>query len=154
MRKLNAASDLYENFTGHRANTVEKRQLAKGGVFLKIGYLDFLKLANGQEIQFAPKSTELLSSHDGLSFHGLGNNLIPVNFKTKVKGVPKARGHAGQALVKIKAIGYTTRRDGVIERYIHTFKKKARPQLLFLTRNHLQSLGGVFDFTELGFVDR
>ena len=141
MKKIEAASDLYEDFSGHRANTIEKRQLTKSGVFLKIGTLDFLTLDNGQKIKFDPKSTELLATYNGKEFHALGKDIKPAAFKSL-------------GVVKIRNIGYTTRRDGMIEKYIHTFKLKARPQLMYLTRNHLQSLGGVFDFTELGFVDR
>lgn len=50
---------------------------------------------------------------------------------------------------------YTTIRDGVEEKYIHKFKKSARP---LLASSHdgqqLIILGGEYDFTELGIVDR
>ena len=55
----------------------------------------------------------------------------------------------------IDFIGYTTVRDGVTEKYIHKFKKNCRP---LFTVSHdgklLFMLGGSYDFTELGIVDR
>lgn len=56
---------------------------------------------------------------------------------------------------EIDFIGYTTVRDGVIERYKHDFKKKARP-LFCVTPDGQQIvlLGGAYDFTERGIIDR
>lgn len=52
-------------------------------------------------------------------------------------------------------IGYTTVRDGKTEKYIHKFKKNCRPHF---TVSHdgkqLFMLGGSYDFTELGIVDK
>lgn len=52
-------------------------------------------------------------------------------------------------------IGYTTVRDGQTEKYIHKFKKNCRPHF---TVSHdgkqLFMLGGSYDFTELGIVDK
>jgi hypothetical protein len=49
---------------------------------------------------------------------------------------------------------YTTERDGVMEKYIHEFKKRARP---LLCSSHdgqaLYLLGGDFTFTHRGIVD-
>lgn len=50
---------------------------------------------------------------------------------------------------------YTTVRDGKTEKYVHKFKKTARP--LLITSHDGQQLiilGGEYDFTELGIVDR
>lgn len=54
----------------------------------------------------------------------------------------------------VDAISYQTTRDGKVEKYIHTFKKKARP-LLAVSHDGKAAfmLGGAFTFTELGFVD-
>lgn len=54
----------------------------------------------------------------------------------------------------VDAISYQTIRDGKVEKYIHTFKKNARP-LLAVSHDGKQAymLGGAFTFTELGFVD-
>ena len=55
----------------------------------------------------------------------------------------------------IDFIGYTTVRDGVTEKYIHKFTKKCRP--LFSVSHdgkQLFMLGGSYDFTELGIVDK
>lgn len=55
----------------------------------------------------------------------------------------------------VDGILYTTVRDGKIEKYIHKFKGKARP---LFTVSHdgkqLYMLGGSYDFTELGIVDK
>lgn len=50
---------------------------------------------------------------------------------------------------------YTTIRDGVTEKYVHKFKLKSRP-LLCTSHDGTQLiiLGGEYDFTELGIVDR
>jgi hypothetical protein len=55
----------------------------------------------------------------------------------------------------IDGIMYTTVRDGVEEKYVHQFKKKARPLFCVSpdgTQIHL--MGGEYDFTERGIVDR
>lgn len=55
----------------------------------------------------------------------------------------------------IDGILYTTVRDGKTEKYIHKFKKNCRP---LFTVSHdgkqLFMLGGAYDFTELGIVDK
>ena len=55
----------------------------------------------------------------------------------------------------IDGIMYTTVRDGVTEKYVHQFKKKARP--LFCVSHdgkQIYLVGGEYDFTERGIVDR
>jgi hypothetical protein len=55
----------------------------------------------------------------------------------------------------IDFIGYTTVRDNVIEKYIHKFKKNCRP--LFCVSHdgkQIYLLGGSYDFTERGIVDK
>lgn len=55
----------------------------------------------------------------------------------------------------VDGILYTTVRDGVVEKYIHKFKKDCRP--LFCVSHdgkQLFMLGGSYDFTERGIVDR
>lgn len=55
----------------------------------------------------------------------------------------------------IDGLMYTTVRDGKTERYIHEFKKNARP-LFCVSHDGKQIflLGGSYDFTERGIVDR
>ena len=49
---------------------------------------------------------------------------------------------------------YTTVRDGEVEKYIHRFKKSARPLLVASHDGKLLGLvGGNFEFTERGIVD-
>lgn len=61
----------------------------------------------------------------------------------------------GLVIGKLDGVLYTARRDGKDEKYIHRFKRKARP---LLAASHdgqsLRILGGEFDFTEAGIVDR
>lgn len=55
----------------------------------------------------------------------------------------------------IDGIMYTTVRDGQVEKYVHQFKKKARP--LFCVSHdgkQIHLIGGEYDFTERGIVDR
>lgn len=55
----------------------------------------------------------------------------------------------------IDGVLYTTVRDGETEKYIHKFKKNCRP-LFCVTHDGKQifMLGGSYDFTERGIVDR
>ena len=55
----------------------------------------------------------------------------------------------------LDGVMYTTVRDGKKEKYIHRFKLKSRP-LLITSHDGTQLiiLGGEYDFTELGIVDR
>lgn len=50
---------------------------------------------------------------------------------------------------------YTTRRDGNLERYIHRFKRNSRPLLATSSDGkQLYLLGGAYDFTDRGIVDK
>lgn len=54
----------------------------------------------------------------------------------------------------IDGVMYTTVRDGVVEKYIHQFKKKSRP--LFCVSpdgKQIHLIGGEYNFTERGIVD-
>lgn len=56
---------------------------------------------------------------------------------------------------EIDFIGYTTVRDGVKEKYIHKFKRSAKPDFAVShDGKQLHLLGGNYDFTEQGIVDR
>ena len=55
----------------------------------------------------------------------------------------------------VDGILYTTVRDGRTEKYIHRFKRNCRPQLCASHDGKiLVMLGGAFQFTERGIVDR
>lgn len=63
--------------------------------------------------------------------------------------------HAALAIGKVDGILYSTVRDGVAEKYIHRFKSSSRP--LFLASpdgKQLYLIGGSYNFTELGIVDK
>jgi len=59
------------------------------------------------------------------------------------------------AVGELDFIGYSAIRDGVLEKYIHRFKQNARP-LFAVTPDGSQIvlIGGSYDFTERGIVDR
>lgn len=55
----------------------------------------------------------------------------------------------------VDGVMYTTVRDNQIEKYIHKFKKNCRPLLCVSSDGkQLFMLGGAYDFTERGIVDR
>lgn len=71
--------------------------------------------------------------------------------KVKVRKLPKT----AVAIGTIVGVIYDTIRDGKRERYIHEFRKRSRP--LFAVSHdgkQLLMLGGAYDFTERGIVDR
>lgn len=50
---------------------------------------------------------------------------------------------------------YETTRDGKRERYLHKFSKGSRPALVSnFDGNAIHMIGGSYDFTERGIVDR
>ena len=56
---------------------------------------------------------------------------------------------------KCDGVLYTTVRDGRTEKYIHRFTGKSRPLLVSSwDGKQLYLLGGAYDFTEEGIVDR
>jgi len=56
---------------------------------------------------------------------------------------------------KCDGVLYSTRRDGRNERYIHKFSGNSRPLLCAsFDGTQLYLLGGAYDFTEEGIVDR
>lgn len=61
----------------------------------------------------------------------------------------------GVAIGEVTGIMYVTRRDGKLEHYIHRFGVKVRP---LLAASHdgrqLLLLGGAYNFTDTGIVDR
>ena len=55
----------------------------------------------------------------------------------------------------LDAVMYETVRDGKTEKYIHRFKKQARPLLCSsYDGTQLLILGGGYDFTDRGIVDK
>ncbi len=61
----------------------------------------------------------------------------------------------GLKIGRCDGILYTTIRDGVTEKYIHEFKKKARPVLVAsYDGKQLLLVGGKFTFTDRGIVDK
>lgn len=70
--------------------------------------------------------------------------------KVKVK-VPAAALKVGS----LDGVLYTTVRDGKTEKYIHKFRKTSRPVLAAGSDGKsLHVIGGSFEFTERGIVDR
>ena len=63
--------------------------------------------------------------------------------------------NVGLVIGKCDGILYTTRRDGRKEEYIHKFTKRARPLLCSShDGKHVFLVGGNYNFTEDGIVDR
>lgn len=89
------------------------------------------------------KARKLYRDFSGHEPESLGNLSIP--------DLPKV----GIVIGEVEGIIYNTVRDDVFERYIHKFKKSARP--LFIVSpdgKQLLLLDGDFDFTERGIVDK
>lgn len=61
----------------------------------------------------------------------------------------------GLVIGELDGVLYTTVRDNQREKYIHRFKKRARPLLVSSFDGHqLRIVGGQFEFTEAGIEDR
>ena len=61
----------------------------------------------------------------------------------------------GFVVGEMDGVLYTTVRDGKTEKYIHKFRKKSRPLLVSShDGNSLHIIGGEYEFTERGIVDR
>ncbi len=75
----------------------------------------------------------------------------PMLSKIAVKDMPKVALEVGQC----DGLLYTTIRDNVTEKYIHKFKKTSRPLLAASPDGtQLLLLGGAFNFTDRGIVDK
>jgi hypothetical protein len=71
--------------------------------------------------------------------------------KVRVASMPKTM----LAIGKVDGILYSTVRDNVAEKYIHKFKASSRPLLCSSPDGkQLYLLGGAYDFTERGIVDK
>jgi hypothetical protein len=73
---------------------------------------------------------------------------------TEIIEVPDYRSKAGLVVGKLDGVPYETVRAGRVERYLHKFKKNARPLLATSPDGReVRIVGGRFQFTEAGFVD-
>lgn len=71
--------------------------------------------------------------------------------EVNVRALPKVAAAIGM----IEAVCYSTRRDGKIEHYIHEFAKVDQPVFAVSPDGkQLLMIGGNYDFTERGIVDR
>lgn len=79
-----------------------------------------------------------------------GHDPVPLG-KVRVPALPKSVACIGTC----DGILYTTERDGRVEKYIHKFKASDKP-LFCVSPDGTQLLlvGGAYDFTERGIVDR
>jgi hypothetical protein len=97
-------------------------------------------ISNNPDVKKAARLYERFSGHEA---EGIG--------RIKVKALPKV----GVAIGTIDGIMYTTIRDGREEKYIHQFRAKDKP--IFVVSpdgKQLFMIGGAYDFTERGIVDR
>ena len=97
------------------------------------------RLPRGDDVQ---RASDLRERFTGEKTEPAGTVTVP-----KIPRVVAVIGHCD-------FIGYTTRRDGKVEKYVHDFAKKDRP-LLCVNPDGSQILlvGGDYDFTERGIVD-
>lgn len=72
-----------------------------------------------------------------------------------VRGVRLPQDSAGLAIGPVLAVAYETTRDGKREKYLHEFRRGARPLLAASSDGRsLFMLGGAYRFTERGIVDK
>ena len=99
-----------------------------------------IRVAKGSDLHKAANLYERFTGHEA---EGIGRVLVPK--------IPKV----GVAIGTMDGVLYTTVRDGVTERYIHEFRKGDEP--LFVVSpdgKQLFMIGGRYDFTERGIVDK
>lgn len=73
----------------------------------------------------------------------------------KVKSVRLPVDSVGLAIGPVLAVAYETTRDGKREKYLHEFRRNARPLLAASSDGRsLYLLGGAYRFTERGIVDK
>ena len=95
--------------------------------------------ATRTQIERAADLYERFTGHDALE---LG--------RVKVPSMPAV----GVAIGEVDGILYSTIRDGVLEKYIHKFRKSDRPLFVVSPDGKvLYLLGGNYNFTERGIVD-
>lgn len=98
------------------------------------------RISASPDVQKAARLYERFTGHEAES---LG--------RVKVKPMPKV----GVCIGTLDGVLYTTVRDGVTEKYIHKFMAKDKP--LFVVSpdgKSLHMIGGAYDFTERGIVDK
>lgn len=103
---------------------------------------------------------------------GRQNNPVPLSSKSKLHKAANLyeefTGHdatyydsldidwpaAGARIGHVDGIMYTTVRDGETEKYIHKFKKSARPEMMVShDGKQVLPIGGNYTFTDRGIVD-
>ena len=95
--------------------------------------------ATRTQIEKARDLYERFSGHDAVE---LG--------RVKIPALPAV----GVAIGEVDGILYSTIRDGVLEKYIHKFRKADRPLFVVSPDGRvLYLLGGNYNFTERGIVD-
>jgi hypothetical protein len=97
------------------------------------------RLSNNPEVQKAARLYERFSGHEAESIGCVDVPALP---------------HVGIAIGEVDFIGYTTVRDGQVEKYIHNFKPADKA--LFVVSPDGRSIylvGGRYRFTERGIVD-
>jgi len=89
------------------------------------------------------KAAKLYEDFSGHSAENIG--------KINVPSIPRV----GVAIGVVDGIMYTTQRDGETQKYIHQFKSVDKP-LFVVSPNGKQlfMLGGTYDFTDRGIVDK
>lgn len=100
-------------------------------------------MANKRNVQKYEDAVQLYESFSGHEAEPIGKVTFPDN--------PKI----GLAIGRLMGVAYETVRDGKTERYFHRFKKSSQPLLVSSSDgNQLFVIGGSYNFTERGIVDK
>ncbi len=146
--KIKQAAKRYESFTGHKAEYIEEiEETSENETVLKFGKLDYLLIEqqNGKTEtvnfqNFGQKRPDIAASFDGKRLFIVGK--VKLNTKKIDLGT-------------VYAVAYETKRDGKIERYVHTFRTKSRPTLKYeYAHQEMKIIGGDYHFKETGINDR
>lgn len=118
-----------------------------------------------RELDIGPVELEAIRRNVQKQMHGQGGAVrkaaalytdftgheYPRLSKVSIPSLPEA----GVAIGQVDGIMYSTVRDGVPEKYIHRFKRSSRPLMISSPDGkQLYLIGGSYDFTERGIVDK
>lgn len=123
-----------------RRNPVRPLSISKSELARIQAEIDSKLTNRGRDVRDAARRYTAFTGHDEIDLT-----------KVKIPAYPRVVFQVGQ----IDGVLYSTVRDGIPEKYIHKFKKNCRP--LFCVSpdgKQLLMIGGLFDFTERGIVDK
>ena len=126
-----------------------KRILAMNPKIERLGYKMHIKIAPAPALKKNP------SVREGLEQANERLEKFSGHKATEVLRVIDRNPKTGLVIGDLDGVLYTTVRDGEVEKYIHRFRRKSRPLLAASSDGKtLKIVGGRFEFTEAGIVDR